>query len=325
MSTPAPTISDAEFYATGQLAVRQAANEVQAAWAQLDPADPVGSWAEQVQPAVVAAIEEAQAQASAPAALYVAGALLAAGAVSAPLAALVTAAFVGTAASGLPLGVLADYGMRHYRRALAAGMAPSEARAMGLSRLLTYTSTEVADTARTAAQVAMITEPAVAGYERIVRLPACGRCVILAGRLYRYSDGFLRHPRCDCQMRPVTRAQWETENRSNTPAALFARMTPAQQDKAFGRGDAEAIRAGADMGRVVNARRNNAVYVAGGAEFTREATTSRGVGRQLGDLTKRGGRYRTSGVARPTAAQLVTTSGDRAELLAGLQRFGYLR
>ncbi|HVK26665.1 MAG TPA: hypothetical protein VM677_35400 [Actinokineospora sp.] len=294
MTDPATPTIDAEFYTAQQVAVRDAANRVQAAWAQLDPADPA-SLAGQVQPAVVAAIEEAQAQASAPAALYVAGALLAAGAVSAPLATLVTAAFVGAAASGLLLGVLADYGLRHYQRALAAGMPPSEARAIGLSRLLTYTATEVADTGRAAVQVAMIAEPAVAGYERIVRLPACGRCLILAGRLYRYSDGFARHPRCDCLMRPVTRDQWENTNPGNTPAALFARMSRAQQDKAFGAGDAEAIRAGADMARVVNVHRG---------------VTVAGARRQSG---------------RPTAAQLVTASTDRADLLAELQRFGYLR
>lgn len=325
MSTPTPTITAAEFYTAGQVAVRQAANTVQTAWTQLDPADPAASWTEQVQPAVVAAIEQAQAEAAAPAALYVTGALLAAGAVSAPLAALVTAAFAGTAASGMPLGVLADCGLRYYRRALVAGVPPSEARAIGLSRLLTYTSTEVADAGRIAAQVAMIAEPEVAGYERIVRLPACGRCLILAGRLYRYSEGFLRHPRCDCRMRPVTREQWEHENRTNTPAALFARMTTAQQDKAFGKGDAAAIRAGADMARVVNTRRDGAVYVAGGQEFARKASTLRGAGRQPGDLTTRGYRYRTSGINRPTAAQLVNAATDRAEQIAALHRFGYLR
>lgn len=227
--------------------------------------------------------------------------------------------------NGLPLAALLDYVLAYLRRALALGMAPSEARSLGLSRLLTYVSTEVGDTGRAAAQAAMIADTAVARYERTVRLPACGRCVILAGRLYRYSEGFAGHPRCDCQMRPVTRAQWETENRTNTPTALFTRMSTAQRDKAFGKGDAAAIRAGADMARVVNARRSGAVYVSGGQEFTREATPVRGVGRQLGDLTAQGGRYRSTGVKRSTAAQLVTASLERDELIEHLRRFGYLR
>jgi hypothetical protein len=51
---------------------------------------------------------------------------------------------------------------------------------------------------------AALAEQEVAGYERTVVLAACGRCILLAERLYRYSTGFLRHPRCDCQMKPVT-------------------------------------------------------------------------------------------------------------------------
>jgi hypothetical protein len=103
-------------------------------------------------------------------------------------------------------------------------------------------------------------------------------------------------------------------------------MTKAQQDRAFGKGDAAALRAGADMSRVVNARRAGAVYVAGGREYTREATTTRGVGRQLGELGKQpGARYRATRVARPTAAQLVAASADRDELITQLRRFGYLR
>ncbi|GHH59656.1 hypothetical protein [Lentzea cavernae] len=102
-------------------------------------------------------------------------------------------------------------------------------------------------------------------------------------------------------------------------------MTTAQQNKAFGPGDAEAIRAGADISRTVNARRRNAVYVAGGHEYTLDATTVRGVGRQLGDLAKQGRRFSSTRTPRPTAAQLVNTARDRDELINQLRRFGYLR
>jgi hypothetical protein len=85
-------------------------------------------------------------------------------------------------------------------------------------------------------------------------------------------------------------------------------------------------RAGADISRVVNARRRGQVYVAGGYEFTREAITSRGVGRQLCELAKNGGWYRRSQGLRPTAAQLVNAAdGDADELVRQLRRFGYLR
>ncbi|KOV77183.1 hypothetical protein ADL03_41870 [Nocardia sp. NRRL S-836] len=62
---------------------------------------------------------------------------------------------------------------------------------------------------------------------------------------------------------------------------------------------------------------------AGGNEFTREAITSRSIGRQFGELAKRGGRYSRSQVSRPTAAQLVNAVGeDEVELIRQLRRFG---
>jgi hypothetical protein len=127
-------------------------------------------------------------------------------------------------------------------------------------------------------------------------------------------------------MKAVTRDQRRTTQPDNHPRALFDRMTTAQQDMAFGKGDTAAIRAGADISRVVNERRAGGGYLAGGHEYTREATTVRGVGHRLGDLhTRPGGRYRTSGVDRPTAAQLVNTATDEAELIVQLRRYVYVR
>lgn len=40
------------------------------------------------------------------------------------------------------------------------------------------------------------------GYIRTLTPPSCSRCAILAGRWYRWSDGFQRHPGCDCEMVP---------------------------------------------------------------------------------------------------------------------------
>jgi hypothetical protein len=319
------TAVDADYYRAQQRLVRVAVEQAQAAWRQLDPRDPAGSWVQEVRPQVVTAVQEAQQESAALAPLYLAATLLAAGAVSAPLGLLVASAFVGLAANGLLLGALMDFAFGYYRRARLADVPDTDARALGLARLLTYVSTETADTGRLALHVGAVVEPDIAGYERVVHLPACGRCILLSGRLYRYSTGFLRHPRCDCSMRPVTSEQWREGGSSRSPQALFHGMTSAQQDKAFGKGEAAAIRAGADIGRVVNARRRGQVYVAGGFEFTREATTSRGVGRQLGELAKNGGRYRRSQVLRPTAAQLVNAVGeDQQELIRQLRRFGYL-
>lgn len=324
--TTSLVMTDTMYYVAQQRIVRMAVDRTQTAWNQLDAADSVTVWTEQVRPSVVEHLEYAQESAASLAPLYIAATLAAARAVSSPVAAVVAAAFAGFAANGLPLALLLDFAFRLYQRSLAAGMPPSEARAIGLARLLTYVSTETADAGRLAHAAAALAEPEIAGYERTVILPACGRCILLAGRLYRYSTGFLRHRRCDCQMKPVTWEQWRENNTGNHPRALFEGMTPAQQNKAFGVGDAEAIRAGADISRVVNARRKGAVFVAGGHEYTHEATTVRGVGRQLGELGKQPGRrYSSARTPRPTAAQLVNTVRDRDELITQLRRFGYLR
>src|SRR5207248_2991250 len=97
---------------------------------------------------------------------------------------------------------------------------------------------------------------------------------------------------------------------------------------AFGKAGAEAIRAGADVGQVVNARRG--LYTAGGRQHTREGMTARGTtGRRLGELAKQpGSRYRASQTGRPTPAQLLADAQHhrltRAELVEALRRFGYL-
>lgn len=112
--------------------------------------------------------------------------------------------------------------------------------------------TVVADTGRQSDQVSMVANKGVTGYVRVVELPACSRCIILAGREYGVSSGFLRHPRCDCTMEPVTRR--------NTPTPLSAKqlfdsMSPAERNKVFGEAGAKAIADGARISSVVNARK----------------------------------------------------------------------
>lgn len=53
----------------------------------------------------------------------------------------------------------------------------------------------VSDAGRQAATADMATR-FTGGYVRMLNPPSCKRCVPLAGRWYRWNDGFLRHPRC---------------------------------------------------------------------------------------------------------------------------------
>src|SRR5690606_9551284 len=77
----------------------------------------------------------------------------------------------------------------------------------------------------------------------------------LAGREYGVSTGFLRHPRCDCTMEPVTRKNRPTPP---DPQDLFESMSPEQRRKVFGEAGARAIEDGANIASVVNARKSMA-------------------------------------------------------------------
>lgn len=133
------------------------------------------------------------------------------------------------------------------------GFGARAAMARGAAFLDMVVRTVVADTGRQADQAAMVANRGVRAYVRVVELPACSRCIILAGREYGVSSGFLRHPRCDCTMEPVTRR--------NTPTPLdaqdlFESMTPEQRRKTFGEDGAKAIEDGSRISTVVNARKS---------------------------------------------------------------------
>ncbi|KOG22134.1 hypothetical protein ADK36_13720 [Streptomyces viridochromogenes] len=140
-------------------------------------------------------------------------------------------------------------------RSRSAGQSPQTAMARGAAFLDMVVRTIVSDTGRQADQAAMVANRRVVAYVRVVELPACSRCIILAGREYGVSTGFLRHPRCDCTMEPVTR-----RNRPMPLDAeeLFESMTPAQRRKAFGEAGTKAIEDGARISSVVNARKSMA-------------------------------------------------------------------
>lgn len=138
-------------------------------------------------------------------------------------------------------------------RSIAAGVSPRAAMARGAAFLDLSTRTVVADTGRQADQAAMVGNRKVTSYVRVVELPACSRCIILAGREYGVSAGFLRHPRCDCTMEPVTRRNKPTPLDAED---LFERMTPDQRRKVFGEAGSKAIEDGARISSVVNARKS---------------------------------------------------------------------
>lgn len=150
----------------------------------------------------------------------------------------------------------------------------------------------VQDAGRAAEQVAVAARPGVQ-HVRHLTLPSCSRCAVLAGRIYRYSEGFKRHPGCDCVMIPVTVASPDfTYN--------LDELVRNGQVTSLSKADRRAVLDGADLGRVVNVRHTKAGLT------------------ESGRVLRRRGRLTPEAIYRQTG-------DDREAALTLLERNGYLR
>jgi len=254
------------------------------AWSQVETAAIAQSWALLVQPLsfVVAGAQYAAAQAADAyvdtAAAYGGMSALAEGAVSA-------AALAGIASDGRDLVSLLFQAAISALGALRIGVDERMAMATGLATLEMITRTQVADAGRVADQVALTARPGLDGYVRMVVGKTCSRCVVLAGRWYRWNAGFDRHPRCDCIHIPAQES--DSDDLSVDPMAFFRSLSKKEQDQVFTKAGAEAIRDGADIFRVVNARRGAVgLTPAGGGRRTLEERAAARFGRERGRLTR---------------------------------------
>ena len=290
-------------------------------WRRLDRDRLTESWQAGIGPSIVETMAQAQLQAAALAPAYLQELAAAQGVVQGPLE-VVPAALSGIASDGRPLASLLYQPIILFKRLLAAGASPEDAMRQATAHLTMIAATQAADAGRGAVNVGMAATREWVMYVRVVNLPACSRCIVLAGKVYSHSTGFQRHPACDCTMIPFR----EGDAVPASPQELFEAMSTEEQDRRFGKAGAEAIRLGGDMGQIVNARRG--MQTAGGKLITTEGTTVRGVaGRKLGNFKRLPGeRYRRSQVPRPMPEQLLADAGgDRDEAIRLLERFGYLR
>lgn len=217
----------------------------------------------------------------------------------------VAAALSGVASDGRDLADLLYQPAIRSLVGIQRGATVDQALAGGRAGLDMIVRTQVADAGRVADQLATAVRPAVTGYVRMLVGDSCSRCAILAGRHYRWNAGFDRHPRCDCIGIPAS--EDTADDLRTDPMRYFNSLDPAEQDRIFTKAGAEAIRDGADMARVVNARRG--MYTAGGRKFTTEATTRRGIGRS----------------PRIMPEQIyLEAGGDRDEALRLLRLHGYI-
>ncbi|MEU8196348.1 hypothetical protein AB0C10_21430 [Microbispora amethystogenes] len=321
----AQDLAAAHYQAQAELG-RQAAVAGQEIWRRIDPKAVLPTW-RPLLAKVAAVLTAAQYAAAARAQPYVTDLAHSMGVRPNPAAAVDPAAFAGRAANGGDLTSMLLMPAVQTVALLAGGADDQTALKAGLAALTRMMATETADAGRVATSVAMTADRQFVTYVRVVHAPACARCIVLAGREYTWSTGFQRHPRCDCQMVPrVYRpGQGYDTPAPLSPDELVARMSPDEQDRVFGRAGAKALREGADIGQIVNARRG--MTTAGGKSITTEGTTSRGhAGRLLGQLSKQpGDRYRRSQIPRLTPEQIYREAGgDRDEAIRLLGRFGYL-
>ncbi|MFE7047109.1 hypothetical protein ACFVAM_01875 [Streptomyces californicus] len=302
--------------------------QVRSIWSGLDPANILASLQGDQGAAILRAVVAGQLTAAEGAQQFVMMAMAARNAAAPVLAALSPEAFAGVASDGRPLATLLYTPAITTYTAYAAGMDAEAAAVAGMNQMARMVSTQIADASRSATMVSMATHRRCIAYVRVVRLPACGRCIILAGRQYSYSTGFQRHPKCDCGMDPIDVERWDDVP---SPQALVDQMSPQEQRKRLGAAVVDALAAGADLSQVVNARRGMQTMTVHGRQVqaTTEGTTLRGLaGKRLaaeqGAGKVPGQRYSRSRTPRLMPEEILRLADDREHQLRLLKKHGYI-
>lgn len=173
----------------------------------------------------------------------------------------IPSAFGGVASDGRPLDTLLQGAAVAANRAQQGQMDRAAEAWLKMAAM-----TQVADAARAALRSSMAVRDASG--VRMASPPCCGRCAILQGRVYHWSAGFPRHPRCDCSYLPVQGDDWKA------PEEI-----PLDQIRGLSKADRQAIELGADRGRVINAHRGMVVANVHGVtvKATSEGMTKRGL------------------------------------------------
>lgn len=279
------------------------------------------SWI-QIEAPLAAAVTASQARLAAGALAYVPAVLEETGQARAvaPFASTSAAPLVGAAGDGRAVRSLLYGAVTNAKTLVGQGVAPAVALTRSRSWLTMATGTVLSDTGRQAESLAMGVRP-VSGYVRMLNPPSCSRCAVLAGRWYRKSVGFQRHPGCDCRHIPASESlagELTVDTR-----AYFDSLDGVEQERIFTVDGAAAIREGADINQVVNARRGMTTSQSGrlvrdgnGLYSTTEGTTRRGYARAVT------GRER--GFTRLMPESIAQIATDRDDYLRLLRINGYL-
>lgn len=243
-------------------------------------------------------------------------------------------ALVGATASGLSVDEALFGSVVVSKLAIRDGATVAQALKVGADRLTRTAGTIMSDTGRGGERLGMAVRP-VTGYVRMLTPPSCGRCAILAGQHYSSSTAFRRHPKCDCRHIPSTEAM--SDDLTTDPKEYFDSLPTAEelaekypdltvkmrneagiysQEDVFTKGGAEAIRNGADVSQVINARRGMKTTT-DGLKATTAGITRRG---WYGGHTAAG----RAGKARLMPEALQSMAKNKAEYLRLLKNYGYI-
>ncbi|MBP5918776.1 hypothetical protein F3K34_44400 [Streptomyces sp. LBUM 1486] len=303
--------------------------QVSSIWSGLDPSRILASLQGDQGAAILDAVVAGQLTSAQGAQAFVAQAMAERAAAARMAAEVAPGAFAGVASDGRPLTTLLFQPAITTFTAWHAGADSQTALLTGMNQMARMVATQISDTSRAATQVSMVTHRRCIAYVRVVKLPACGRCIILAGRQYSYSTGFKRHPKCDCGMDPVhTDEEWR---QMPGPEQLVAQMSPEQQRKRLGAAAVDALAKGADLAQVVNARRGMQTMTVHGrtVQATTEGITRRGIaGKRLtqdsGATKEKGQRYSIAKRPRLMPEEILRLADDRDHQLRLLKLHGYI-
>ena len=247
----------------------------------------------------------------------------------------VPSAFAGTTQLGFPIEAPIETIIDRYRRE-----AEEEVQRLTnemLSGLDLFIQSEIIAAGADAASVEIAGGNEWTNYVRVLDLPSCDRCVILAGRIYRDLEGFPRHPKCDCQHWPVASwAEAEAAGLVTDPTVAFERgqiggyRTLRDGSRrwvpSLSEADTRAVRDGADLQAVVNAKRGGGRRPVGMTNTVTAEIFGRTVKATLDGTTARSA-WRKKNPKLPIRLRpesIYEHAKDREDALRLLRLYGYL-
>lgn len=313
------------FYANTTALSATVVQRIAALWANVDYANLEASWTA-IAPQLLDLVSAAQLAAAGGVEAYLAACLAQLGIDATAVGTVAASAFAGATGDGRELLGALYSPVVAVKRATTVGVLGDAAMQAGLASLVSISTTAIEDAARQAVGAGMVARPAVSGWVRAVNAGACARCVILAGRFYRWSDGFERHPRCKCKNVPTD--EKIAGDMVTDPRGYVDGLDDDARRKLLGPNGAKAYADGANLNQLVNARRGvgKAQLYGRKITYTTEGVTKRGLyGRKQQQLAALNGKqYDANRAPRIMPETIYEIAQDRAEARNLLVRYGYL-